>query len=91
VRKTLGASTGQIVAMLLKDFSKPVLVANLLAWPLGFLAARMYLNLFVHRISLTPVPFIASLAITLAVAWVAVGGQATRAARRKPAAALRYE
>ena len=51
--------------MLLKDFSKPVIVANLLAWPLAFIAVRSYLNIFIHRIALSPVPFALSLAITL--------------------------
>ena len=41
VRKTLGASTGQIIRMLVTDFSKPVLIANLVAWPLGFVAAKI--------------------------------------------------
>ncbi len=91
VRKTLGASTRQIVAMLLKDFSRPVVIANLVAWPLGFLAAEVYLSVFVHRVSLTVLPFVLSLAVTVLIAWAAVGGQAIRAARTKPAAVLRYE
>ena len=91
VRKTLGASSRQIVTMLLTDFSKPVVIANLIAWPLGFLAAQVYLSVFVHRISLTPVPFVLSLMITVLIAWVAVGTLAIRAARTKPASVLRYE
>ena len=91
VRKTLGASTGQIIRMLVTDFSKPVLIANLVAWPLGFVAAKIYLSVFIHRVALTPVPFLLSLAITLAIAWAAVGGLALRAARTKPATVLRYE
>ena len=91
VRKTLGASTRQILMMLLKDFSKPVVIANIVAWPLAYLAVEAYLSIFIHRIPLTPVPFAVSLAITLVIAWVAVGGQAVRAARVKPATVLRYE
>ena len=91
VRKTMGATTGQIVKMLLVDFSKPVIIANVIAWPLAFFAAVAYLNVFLHRIPLTPVPFILSLVVTLGVAWVAVGSQAYRAARVQPAEVLRYE
>ncbi len=36
VRKSVGARKSQIVLMLLRDFSKPVLIANLIAWPLGY-------------------------------------------------------
>ena len=91
IRKTLGATTGQVLRMLLWDFSKPVVIANVVAWPLGFLAARVYLSVFIHRIALTPLPFALSLLITLAIAWAAVGVQALRAARTKPASVLRYE
>ena len=77
--------------MLLIDFSKPVVVANIIAWPLGFLAAQVYLNAFIHRIALTPVPFVLSLIVTLAVAWTAVGSHAYCAARIRPAEVLRYE
>jgi len=91
VRKSVGAHTSQIIAMLLRDFSKPVLVANLLAWPLGYFAAQQYLSVFMQRIALTPVPFILSLGVALLVAWLAVGGQALRAARVSPAHVLRFE
>ena len=50
VRKSVGARTGQMVAMLLRSFSKPVVIANLLAWPLGYLAAQQYLSIFIQRI-----------------------------------------
>jgi putative ABC transport system permease protein len=91
IRKTLGASVEQVVSLLLWDFSKPVAAANLLAWPLGFLAMLMYLRLFVQRMTLTVWPFVLSLVITVLIAWFAVGIHTFRAARRKPAAVLRYE
>jgi len=91
VRKTLGASTMQMVALLLGSFSKPVLVANLIAWPAGYFAARGYLNQFSQSIPLTPWPFVLSIAITLAIAWLAVVGQTLRAARTTPADVLRHE
>jgi putative ABC transport system permease protein len=91
VRKTMGASTSQVLAMLLKDFARPVVIANIIAWPFAYMAARVYLNLFVTRIALTPTPFALSLLITLLVARGAVGAQAWRAARVKPAKVLRYE
>jgi putative ABC transport system permease protein len=91
VRKSVGARTGQIVAMLLRHFSKPVVIANLIAWPLAYFAAQQYLGIFIHRTPLTPLPFLLSLAIALAIAWGAVGGQALRAARVSPATVLRSE
>jgi putative ABC transport system permease protein len=91
VRKTLGAGTSQIVLMLLKDFARPVLIANLAAWPLAYLATKAYLGVFIHRIALTPLPFVLSLFATLLIAWACVGFQSWRAARVKPARVLRYE
>jgi len=82
-----------VVLMLLRDFSKPVLVANVIAWPLAALAAQPYLRVFIQRISLWVLPFafLASLVIVLAIAWIAVGSQAWRAARANPATVLRFE
>ena len=91
VRKSVGAHKSQIVLMLLRDFSKPVLIANLIAWPVGYLAAQMYLRVFIQRIPITPLPFFASLGIVLVIAWAAVGSQAWRAARANPATVLRFE
>jgi putative ABC transport system permease protein len=79
------------VHLLLVDFSKPVIVANLLAWPLAFMAMRLYLSMFVNQAGLSPTPFIASLGFTVFIACIAVAAQATRAARMNPAMVLRDE
>jgi putative ABC transport system permease protein len=91
IRKTLGATAPRVVLMLLRDFSRPVVIANVIAWPLAFLAGQVYLELFVQRAPLSPVPFVISLLITLAVAWGAVSMQAVRAAGVKPARVLRAD
>jgi putative ABC transport system permease protein len=91
VRKTLGASTSRMVALLLVGFSRPVVIANVIAWPAGWFAARAYLNQFSPAIALTPGPFLLSVAITLAIACLAVLGQTVRAARTTPAEVLRQD
>jgi putative ABC transport system permease protein len=91
VRKTFGASTARVVVLLLASFSKPVLVANLVAWPIAYFAARRYLAAFIDPIALGVAPFLLSLAVTAAIAWLAVGGQTLLAARLKPADVLRHE
>jgi putative ABC transport system permease protein len=80
-----------MVRLLLTSFSKPVLVANLIAWPAGYFAARAYLNQFDGAIALTLWPFVLSVVITLAIACLAVVGQTLRAARTTPAEVLRTE
>jgi putative ABC transport system permease protein len=89
VRKTLGSSAARVVRLLLADFSGPVLVGNLIAWPLAWLAAETYLRAFAERIELSPAPFIISTAITLAIAWAAIIGVVLRAATLRPAEVLR--
>jgi putative ABC transport system permease protein len=91
VRKSIGAHASQVVVMLLRDFSKPVLIANIIAWPLAYVTAQQYLSVFMYRIALTPLPFALSLVLALGVAWLAVGTQALRAARVSPAKVLRVE
>jgi putative ABC transport system permease protein len=89
VRKTLGSSVIGVIRLLLTDFSIPVFAGNLLAWPLGYLAAQAYLAAFAHRIDLTPAPFVLSMAITLLIAWAAVIGVVLKAASARPAEVLR--
>jgi putative ABC transport system permease protein len=91
VRKVLGASSGQLLRSLVTDYLRPVLVANLVAWPLGYLSAQMYVSLFIHPLRLTPAPFLLSCGITLLIAAAVVGRQAFRSARVVPADVLRYE
>jgi putative ABC transport system permease protein len=91
IRKTLGASAGGLVWMLLRDFSRPVWIANLIAWPFAYFAGQIYYNLFTQRAEVSPVPFVLSLVTTLAIAWLAVGAQAFRAATVKPASVLHMD
>ena len=91
VRKTRGASVRGIVTLLLRDFSKPVLVANLIAWPLAFVAMNGYLSIFTNRVGLTWKPFATSLLLTVVYRWFAVSVQVIRAARMKPARVLRED
>jgi putative ABC transport system permease protein len=91
VRKVLGANTVSIVGLLLRSFSVPVLIAGVVAWPLAYFAARAYLSRFVSPIELSPAPFALCLLFILSIAWLAVGGQTWRAARRRPASVLRTE
>ena len=91
IRKVLGARTRDIVRLLVWQFSKPVLIANIIAWPLAWWAMRTWLNGFDDRIALTPLPFLLAGLLALVIAIVTVAGHATRVARAKPITALRYE
>ncbi len=89
IRKVQGATPRNILRLLLWDFSKPVVWANLLAWPLVLMAIDAYLSLFAERVAITPLPFVLALATTWLLACLAVAGCAWRAAKLHPAEALR--
>jgi putative ABC transport system permease protein len=91
VRKVLGASSGQVVGLLSKEFAKWVLLANVLAWPAAYFAVRSWLREFPFRTSIPPALFVLAGAAALAIALLTVSGQAWKAARRNPADALKYE
>jgi len=91
IRKTLGASTWEVTSLLIRDFSRPVLIANIIAWPLAWYASSTYLKGFMQRMDLTVMPWVMGFVFTLLIAWIAVGGQAFSAARVKPAEVLKSE
>ena len=91
IRKVLGARTRDIVRLLVWQFSRPVIVANLIAWPVAWWLMRDWLNKFDDRIDLGPTPFLTAALIALAIAVVTVVGHAFKVARANPIHALRYE
>jgi putative ABC transport system permease protein len=91
IRKVFGARTRDIVRLLLWQFSIPVLIANLIAWPVAYFYLHHWLQTYAYRISLSPLYFMAASLITLGIAWVTVIAHAMRVARANPVRALRYE
>lgn len=91
IRKVLGARTRDIVRLLAWQFSKPVLIANLIAWPAAWWAMRKWLDGFDVRIDLGPTPFVLAGMLALAIAIGTIAGHAFRVARANPILALRYE
>ncbi len=91
IRKVMGASRYSVVALLLWRFTKPVLLANLIAWPVAFWISRDWLEGFAYRVSLPFWLFLAASIAALLIAWATVGTQAWLAARDKPVASLRFE
>ncbi len=91
IRKVLGARTRDIVQLLVWQFSRPVIIANVIAWPVAWWMMRDWLNGFDQRIALTPIPFVIAGAIALGIAIATVVGHAVKVARANPIHALRYE
>jgi putative ABC transport system permease protein len=91
VRKILGAPVSAIILLLSKQFTKWVLLANVIAWPVSFLVMSRWLNEFAYRIHIGLGIFILSGLVTLLIALLTVGYQAIRAAVANPVDSLRYE
>jgi len=91
IRKIVGGSIWSIVGLLTAEFSRLVLIACVIAWPLAYLSMSAWLENFAYRIGLSPFVFVAGGLAALLIAWLTVGGVAYRAAAIRPAEALRDE
>ena len=91
IRKVLGARTQDIVRLLVWQFSRPVLIANLIAWPVAWWLMRDWLNGFDARIGLNPALFVGAGALAMVIAAGTIIGHAMKVARANPIHALRYE
>jgi putative ABC transport system permease protein len=91
IRKVLGASVGNIVGMLSKDFAKLVLVASVIAFPVAWWAMNNWLQDFAYRIHISWWVFVIAGATALLIALLTISFQAVRAAIANPVKSLRTE
>jgi putative ABC transport system permease protein len=91
IRKVLGARTRDIVQLLVWQFSRPVLVANMIAWPVAWWVMKGWLQRYDAHIGLGPTPFVTAGLLALGIAIATIGSHAVRVARANPIVALRYE
>ena len=91
IRKVFGARSRDIVRLLAWQFSKPVIVANVIAWPIAWWVMRDWLNGFDSRIDLGPGPFLLAGLLALVIALGTIAGHALKVSRSNPIHALRYE
>lgn len=91
IRKVLGASISNIIMLLSGEFTRWVIVANLIAWPIAYYAMRNWLDNFAYRIGIDWIIFALAAVTTLLIAVLTIGYLAVRAALANPVEALRYE
>jgi putative ABC transport system permease protein len=91
IRKVFGASIAGVVIMLSKKFTKWVLLANVIAWPLAYYIMNRWLKNFAYRTDINILIFVLSGLLVLAVAILTISFQSIRAAAANPADSLRYE
>jgi ABC-type antimicrobial peptide transport system permease subunit len=91
IRKALGASVPRVVLLLTKQFLLWILLANIIAWPVAYIAMRRWLENYAFRTSLGLGLFLLSAVLALVITMLTVSFQALRAARANPVDSLRYE
>lgn len=91
IRKVLGASASNIILLLSKDFAWLLLIANAIAWPVGYYIMHRWLQDYAYRISIGWQAFIYSSILVMGVALLTVSYQSIKVAVANPTKALRYE
>jgi putative ABC transport system permease protein len=91
IRKTNGASTGNILGLLSIDFTKWVLMANIIAWPVSWWAMKKWLENFAYRVEIPHWVFLVAGILAFMIALATVSFHAVRASRQNPGISLRYE
>jgi ABC-type antimicrobial peptide transport system permease subunit len=91
IRKVLGADAGNIIALFLKEYTGLILIANVIGWPLAYLATGHWLNNYSYRMQQDLVPYFSVLAIVLASAFFFIAAQCFRVAIANPVRNLRTE
>jgi len=91
IRKVLGASTGSILRLLIKDFMVLMGISLFIAWPLAFWGVQQWLNEFAYRMSLSFLLFLMPLLIIFTITTVTVSSNIIKAALANPVDSIRQE
>ncbi len=91
IRKVLGASISEIILLLSKEFTKLVILANFVAWPVTYFVMNQWLQHFAYRVNIGLDTFFLAGVLALVIALLTVCYQAVKAARTNPVDSLRYE
>jgi putative ABC transport system permease protein len=91
IRKILGSSVSGIAFLLSREFSRWVLLANIVAWPIAYYAMHKWLENFAYRTGINFGLFLLAGILSMIIAALPVGYQALKAATSNPVDTLRYE
>jgi putative ABC transport system permease protein len=91
IRKTMGSSVTQIMALLSKELISLVLIANIIAYPIAYFAINHWLEDFPYRININFYTFLLSTLLAVIISLVTISYQSLKAAMANPVDALKYE
>jgi putative ABC transport system permease protein len=91
VRKVLGATSLNLLVLLLGNFTKLILVAIVLAVPIAWWVMRGWLTNFSYQVEISPVAFIVAGTSLLIISWITLLYFTMRSTRLNPAETLKSE
>jgi ABC-type antimicrobial peptide transport system permease subunit len=91
IRKVLGASIPSIFFIFSKEFAVLIVIGFVIAVPFAWYMTNQFLEQFQYRIELSPLMFVAGIAITALIAFITVGYRSLRAATVNPVESLKCE
>ena len=91
IRKVMGASSSNVVALLTREFTKLVLISFIIATPLAWYLMKQWFSAFAYKTSMGAWPFALAGLIALVIAWFTVSYQSIKAAIANPVDSLRDE
>jgi len=91
IRKTYGAVASNILLLLYKEYTRWILLAMLIAWPVGYYFLNRWLQNFEYRTAFTIWIFVSSFAITFVIAIATISYHSLKIALTNPVESLRYE
>ncbi|MCP4724371.1 MAG: FtsX-like permease family protein, partial [bacterium] len=91
IRKTFGATVPGIVSLLSKEFTKWVLISNIIAWPLANFFMSRWLEQFAYRIDMSIITYFTAGGAALLIAFITVSFQSVKAAMTNPTVSLRHQ
>ncbi|MBM3434595.1 MAG: FtsX-like permease family protein [Bacteroidetes bacterium] len=91
IRKVYGANSRNILTLLSSDFTKWVIIANILAWPLAYWAMDKWLQLFEFRTNISIWIFVITFCLTSVISSITILYQLIHASRANPIETIKYE
>jgi putative ABC transport system permease protein len=91
VRKVLGAETRNIIYLFVKEYTLLILIANIIAWPLAWMATDYWLHSYVYRVEQNLMSYLFVGVLMFAMAFLFIAAQCFRTATSNPVKSLRTD
>jgi putative ABC transport system permease protein len=91
IRKTYGGTENSVIFLFSREVINLIVISSIVAYPIAFFGIRFWLETFAEKTKVTPLIYLLTSLIGLAIGWFSIMFHALRAARTNPAEALRYK